>query len=613
MGDRSHIEVLSDLAVRHQQAPRGTEPHGTPPSTDRPIAARYRLCARLGRGRLGAIYEALDGEGAAHGIERRVALQLLDESIAADRDFVDDLALGYAALRTARHPGIVGILDFGRAGNVVYLVMEQLEGASLRFVLNEATALSMDETAPLIRAIGDALQYLHVKGLVHGNLCPEQVFVTFDYAVKLLDVVPSSRPSRAPYAVEVRDPGASQTGDARDDIYALACLAYELLTGSHPFNANSPLEAQRARLEPRPIGGLTPRQWQTLVRGLAFERAQRMETVAEFLAGLGVMGTERLPATAADPQQPNPVPAPLPAPRQDAPPAYRPLAQEEVHWQPPPRRRTAPAKSRTARPLLMVVAAAGLGAAVFLNYEPLRIGAADLMARVRARLESLPGTAPGDVGVAGVPFEPPPRAAATPPQPEPAPADALGLTQPPAALDTVTPAVAIPAAGPADPLAAPQDSAAPVAPAATLPQAEPQVNAAPEPAPARQPAGAPDSLATTAAESQFVFDGTVLRVSERAATAAVVIRRTGDISAPASVAWWLSGNTALPDQDFADLGPGTETFGPNEDTLTVLVPLVRDAIAEPPESFYVYIGRYDPQQRHLVAAARLQIDLADDD
>ena len=82
------------------------------------------------------------------------------------------------------------LLEYGSDSNRYYLVNELLESASLRFVLNDAGVLPMPETIAVLGAVGDALQYLHAKSMVHGNLRPENVLVTFGYEVKLLDIVP---------------------------------------------------------------------------------------------------------------------------------------------------------------------------------------------------------------------------------------------------------------------------------------------------------------------------------------------------------------------------------------------------------------------------------------
>ena len=83
------------------------------------------------------------------------------------------------------------LLEYGRDRNRLYLVNELLESASVRFVLQDVSELPPEEATAVLRAVGDALQYLHAKSIVHGNVNPGNVLVTFGYEVKLLDIVPS--------------------------------------------------------------------------------------------------------------------------------------------------------------------------------------------------------------------------------------------------------------------------------------------------------------------------------------------------------------------------------------------------------------------------------------
>jgi serine/threonine protein kinase len=226
-------------------------------------------------------------------------LQELHPRIAAQPTLLERLEQLPLQPQSWSHPNLVKLLELGRDGAKHFLSMELLEGVSLRFVL--------DDSAPEARATkygvprgGDALNYAHAKGVVHGDLRPENVFVTTAYTIKLLDLLPSSEPR--PTAFFVDDADNNGQAHPSDDVYGLACLAYELLTGRHPYNGNSPLEALRAGLAPRPIPGLPPPRWEALSRGLALYRERRTASVAELLAGLGVTGTETLrPAEAAQP------------------------------------------------------------------------------------------------------------------------------------------------------------------------------------------------------------------------------------------------------------------------------------------------------------------------
>jgi len=150
----------------------------------------YRLRARLGSGRLGSVYEAQDELSRISGSQHLVAVLLIDSRIASRPGFDAEFERGAAELKSVTHPNIVRLLEYGRDHGRHYLVNELLESASLRFVLNDVGTLPAAESTAVLRAIGDALEYLHAKGIVHGNLSPENVLVTFGYEVKLLDVVP---------------------------------------------------------------------------------------------------------------------------------------------------------------------------------------------------------------------------------------------------------------------------------------------------------------------------------------------------------------------------------------------------------------------------------------
>ena len=146
---------MTTLELGHEQQP--IEPDR------RLVAGRYRLRAQIGTGRLGDIYDADDEGYRELGVGGRVAVQLLPDRIALDNGLFSKLKLGYTVLRAGSHPNIVAYLDIGHDGKFGYLVMELLDGASLRFVLDDVTTLPLDEALPVIRAVGDALQFLHAK------------------------------------------------------------------------------------------------------------------------------------------------------------------------------------------------------------------------------------------------------------------------------------------------------------------------------------------------------------------------------------------------------------------------------------------------------------------
>jgi hypothetical protein len=582
----------------------GSGDHANP--LDRLVDGRYRLLAHRGSGRLGAIYEARDEQTSMAGAERHVAVQLLDGNLIASRRFTGEFERGVNSLQGLAHPNLIGLLDAGRDDGRFFIVMELQDSASLRFVLDDAGKLPLEETTAVVRAVGDALRYLHAKSFVHGNVKPDNVLVTFDYEVRLLDIVPPEWPA-----------ALNGEPDQRDDVYGLACLAYEMLSGRHPYNANTPEEALRAGLEPAPIALLAASQWQALAAALELQPERRTPTIVRFLEELGVTGDEKLRAivaggaagtaepvsarTAAGAEAPAPATDPSPA-REPAPgathipardraqaprpaPARRPAPLAETGWSagdiPLPQRvvRIERAQPGIAGKLLALLLLVILGAIAYLFQDQLLEEGSALLASINAsRTPEAPRTpaAPADAA------------------PEP---PATTVTAPVEAPAIASAPIDLPAA-PVDSLAEPID--APVAPVEI-------------PAPATATADAPVAAdARAGGAPRFVFSQPVLTVSESDVAARIVIRRSGNTAERASIAWWTADGSARADQDFADLGRRVERFAPGETMRAVFVPLTNDTVAEPVKRFNVYLGSADGRGT-AEPLSGMRVDVIDDD
>jgi hypothetical protein len=590
----------------------------------------YRLRSRVGGGRLGPIYEAQDELSRISGSQHFVAIQLIDERIASRPGFAGEFERGAAELKSLAHPNIVRLIDYGQERNRFYLVNEMLESASLRFVLSDAGSLPSAETTAVLRAVGDALQYLHAKGMVHGNLRPENVLVTFGYEVKVLDVVPNGwivNPNDA-LGVPARAP------DKRDDVFGLACLAYEMLSGRHPYNGNTAQEAYRSGLEPERLENVTDRQWRALSGALAVHRDDRTPNVQQFLDDLGVRTSQKLKSVVTTPSAPAPVVAdePIPPPTYSAPeppPALpRPMFAERAP-------RSAPERRGTIGKFVVLLLVLGLGYAAWYYQDPIRTFSTDLMADVETRIaaEQVPSTrSPAPPTGAGAPLE----SAATVTDPEPATVLAPGAKVPESAtarspVPEERAATPRPEPAPAPRREAPvapereatptprREATAPTrrepAPAQTRPSAPAAVERAPAPvrevpveaAPVEQaPAPAP---AVAAGPTRFLFQQGVVTVREGDVAARITIRRSGDLSGSATVSWWTAQGTARADADYADLGARIERFEPGEASRTIYVPLTNDSVREPPKNFRVLLGRGEGGE----AASETRVDLIDDD
>jgi serine/threonine protein kinase len=267
---------------------------------------RFELLEELGRGGMGVVYKALDRTSAEFK-ERSpyVAIKVLNEEFKRHPLAVRSLQREARKAQKLAHPNIVTVFDFDRDGGNVYMVMELLTGHSLDQLLRrEASAgLPLARVSEIVTAMGAALSNAHEQGIVHADFKPSNVFITDAGVIKVLDfgVARAIQSLNAKGEKTVFDAGQlgafsppyaslqmlnGEAPDPRDDVYALACVTYELLTGRHPFNRIDALKARDAGLRPVPPKHLSRSQWQGLRQGLAFKREERSASVEAFVSSI---------------------------------------------------------------------------------------------------------------------------------------------------------------------------------------------------------------------------------------------------------------------------------------------------------------------------------------
>jgi serine/threonine protein kinase len=269
------------------------------------VRGRFILVEELGRGGMGQVFKARDlRREEAQDRNPFVALKILNSEFSAHPDSF--IALQREARRASMlaHPNVVTVYDFDRDGMRIYMTMEYLEGQALdRYLTSECPDGCVLPVAwPMIRAVGAALAYGHQKRIIHSDLKPGNIFVCKDGTVKVLDFGISRlmRPAGGTSDETVFDAGKRIGGltpayaslemwtgeppDPRDDIYAFACVIYELLSGRHPFGRASAKQAFESQRKPPRIASLKRGQWDALKKGLALRRDQRIASVGELLA-----------------------------------------------------------------------------------------------------------------------------------------------------------------------------------------------------------------------------------------------------------------------------------------------------------------------------------------
>ncbi len=267
------------------------------------LEGRFEFIECVGAGGMSAVYKALDRrKPAVDALDRHIAVKVLNPRFRADPKRLKALQQEVECCQRLVHPNIVRVYEFYRDGLTAYMTMEYLLGAPLtaRIRSERFTGMSAHEARPIINAMGQALAYAHSRGIVHCDFKPANVFLTKAGEVKLIDFglarpFAQGQDAATEADVEFRPLGAispayaspemleGQEPDPRDDVYGLACTAYELLTGVHPFGYRSATEARKAGLTVERHEGLSYKQRQALCGALAFERGERTPSVKGFL------------------------------------------------------------------------------------------------------------------------------------------------------------------------------------------------------------------------------------------------------------------------------------------------------------------------------------------
>ena len=269
------------------------------------VKDRFVLREVIGAGGMGTVFKVTDlRKEEAGDANSDIAMKVLGPQFKDHPAALQILQQEAKKAQTLAHPNIITVYDFDRDGDTIYMIMEYLQGVTLDEIRKAAQPLGMPlgSVLPLVEGMAAALAYAHKKDIIHSDFKPGNVFITKDGVVKVLDFgIARARSSAGREPQAAYDPGKlgaltpayascemleGGAPDPRDDIYALACITYELLAGRHPFQRTAADQARDAKLRPARIKGLSRRQWSALLRGLAFDREQRTADAAEFLHGL---------------------------------------------------------------------------------------------------------------------------------------------------------------------------------------------------------------------------------------------------------------------------------------------------------------------------------------
>ncbi|HVU02223.1 MAG TPA: serine/threonine-protein kinase [Polyangiaceae bacterium] len=288
-----------------------TEARGSDPFIGREIlGGEFRILQRIGTGGMGSVYKAEQPE-----MSRMVAIKILHPKLTNRQDLVARFRREARAMAQLSHPNTVKVFNYGELDDgSLYIVMEFLEGRNLNRAVKREGPMTVDRAIPILIQVCGALQEAHQMGIIHRDLKPENIFLSkqmgMDEYPKVLDfgLAKVTEQQMRPGSVNLTQEGMvfgtpefmspeqaqGQTLEATSDIYSLAVILYEALTGKLPFDARSPMEFIQKHVVDPPIplservpGLKFPKGLDDVIgKALEKEPGRRYQSAIEFAAAL---------------------------------------------------------------------------------------------------------------------------------------------------------------------------------------------------------------------------------------------------------------------------------------------------------------------------------------
>jgi eukaryotic-like serine/threonine-protein kinase len=260
------------------------------------VDGRYRVIGRLGSGGMADVYCAEDTQ-----LGREVAVKLLYRRFAEDSDFVERFRREASSAAGLQHPNVVQVFDRGEWDGTYYIAMEFLHGRNLKQVVRDHGALDPALAVDLVIQILKAARFAHRRGIVHRDIKPHNVIVDDEGRAKVTDfgiaragasdmTETGSIMGTAQYLSPEQAQG--HPVDERADLYSIGIVLYELLTGSPPFDAESPVTIALKQVTEQPVPpmqlnpGVPPALDAVVMRAIRKDPARRFQDADEFIAAL---------------------------------------------------------------------------------------------------------------------------------------------------------------------------------------------------------------------------------------------------------------------------------------------------------------------------------------
>lgn len=262
------------------------------------LGSRYEMIQKIGNGGMAIVYKARDIV-----LNRHIAVKVLRDEFTTDEEFIKRFETEAQSAARLTHPNIVSIYDVGMDNGIYYIVMELIQGKTLKeIIVEEGGPLPWKWSVNVAMQIASALEMAHKNNIIHRDIKPHNIIITEDGVAKVTDFGIAKAVSNSTItafgktigSVHYFSPEHARGGytDAKSDLYSLGVVMYEMVTGKVPFDADTPVSValkhmQEEAVEPRTVNPNVPEAVNKIImKALQKEPVMRYQTATEMLQDL---------------------------------------------------------------------------------------------------------------------------------------------------------------------------------------------------------------------------------------------------------------------------------------------------------------------------------------
>ena len=263
------------------------------------IAGRYEMLEKVGNGGMATVYKAKDRV-----LNRFVAVKVLKEEFTTDEEFIRRFNIEAQSAAGLTHPNIVSVYDVGHEDEIHFIVMELIQGKTLKEIIKEEGTLPWKWSVNIAIQIASALEAAHKNNIVHRDIKPHNIIITEDGVAKVTDFGIAKAVSNSTItafgttigSVHYFSPEHARGGftDAKSDLYSLGIVMYEMLTGRVPFDADTPVSIALKHMQEKPVEPIKLNPTipfalnQIIVKAMQKEPSARYQSATEMLKDLSL-------------------------------------------------------------------------------------------------------------------------------------------------------------------------------------------------------------------------------------------------------------------------------------------------------------------------------------